>query len=207
MGLEQPSGTREVTRVGGVRLLPPAATPFHAEALVHGYYPVHAALVGARAQQPNHTTPHQGPRAAPLSSNTLMNSRPWRLPVRKSLGSWAGVIFTAPGTGAGGCVRVCAVTQRVHGVQGAWGPACAPASLPAGSRLRRRAGGRRAHVPPGQQVKGPQRSFKGALPNQQLAWQGPWRSPVPNDMSTSSASQMMGMRRPLTGCTTCLPCR
>ncbi len=25
-----------------------------------------------------------------------MNSRLWRLPVRKSLGSWAGVIFTAP---------------------------------------------------------------------------------------------------------------
>ena len=32
----------------------------------------------------------------PLSSSTLMNSRPWRLPVEKSLGSWAGVILTAP---------------------------------------------------------------------------------------------------------------
>mmetsp|Transcript_25038 Transcript_25038/g.68035 ORF Transcript_25038/g.68035 Transcript_25038/m.68035 type:complete len:224 (-) Transcript_25038:1634-2305(-) len=62
----------------------------------------------------------------PSSSNTLMDSRLWRLPVLKSLGSWAGVIFTAP---------------------------------------------------------------------------------VPKFMSTSSASQMMGMRRWLSGCTANLPCR
>jgi hypothetical protein len=32
-------------------------------------------------------------------------------------------------------------------------------------------------------------------------------APVPKAMSTSSASQMIGMRRPLMGCTTCLPWR
>lgn len=36
------------------------------------------------------------PLMLPLSSKTLMNSRLCRLPVWKSLGSWAGVIFTAP---------------------------------------------------------------------------------------------------------------
>mmetsp|Transcript_3935 Transcript_3935/g.9912 ORF Transcript_3935/g.9912 Transcript_3935/m.9912 type:complete len:211 (+) Transcript_3935:1809-2441(+) len=73
--------------------------------------------------------PSKGPPRAlilPTSSKMLMNSRLWRLPVAKSLGSCAGVILTQP---------------------------------------------------------------------------------VPKAMSTSSASQMMGILRPSTGCTTNFPCR
>jgi hypothetical protein len=57
----------------------------------------------------------------PLSSNTLMDARPWRLPVAKSLGSCAGVILTAPaeeGRGQGaGVAQLAGSRQRAAVVQ------------------------------------------------------------------------------------------
>ena len=57
-----------------------------------------SATTASRASSTVRPTKRSGAGAIirPSSPITLIRSRPWRLPISKSLGSWPGVIFSAP---------------------------------------------------------------------------------------------------------------